>query len=313
MPGVPPTRFAYLGPEGTFAEMALRTLPAAARATLLPQSSVSAAIDAVRDGEADAALVPLENSVEGSVPSTVDALATGDPLLITREILLPVSFDLLVRPGTTGESVATVATHPHAEAQCRTWLRDHLPQAVVVLTTSTAVAAEGVARKEYDAAVAAPIAAERYRLARLSTGIADLPDAVTRFVLLSRPAPPPEPSGRDKTSLVAFISDDRTGALLEVLTEFAVRGISLTRIESRPTKDRMGRYCFTLDCEGHLFDARVGHALTALRRVCADVRYLGSYPRADVVPAKEVPPTMTDAAFADADAWLRRLREGRGE
>ncbi|MBA2554793.1 MAG: prephenate dehydratase [Geodermatophilaceae bacterium] len=311
MPGVPPTRFAYLGPEGTFAEMALRTLPAAARATLLPQSSVAAAIDSVRGGEADAAVVPLENSVEGSVPSTVDELATGDPLLITREILLPVSFALLVRPGTTGDSIGTVATHPHAEAQCRNWLRVHLPLAEVVLTTSTAAAAAGVASRQYDAAVAAPLAAERYRLAALSTGIADRPDAVTRFVLLSRPGPPPEPTGRDKTTLVAFISDDRTGALLEVLTEFAVRGISLTRIESRPTKDRMGRYCFTLDCEGHLFEARVGQALMALRRICADVRYLGSYPRADVVPAKDVPPTTTDAAFADAAAWLARLQEGR--
>jgi len=311
MPGVPPTRFAYLGPEGTFAEMALRTLPAAARATLLPQPSVSAAIDSVRDGEADAAVVPLENSVEGSVPSTVDELATGEPLLITREVLLPVSFALLVRPGTPGEAIATVATHPHAEAQCRKWLREHLPHAEIVLMNSTAQAAAGVARKEYDAAVAAPLAGERYRLAPLSTGIADVPDAVTRFVLLSRPGPPPEPTGRDKTSLVAFIAEDHTGALLEVLTEFAVRGISLTRIESRPTKDRMGQYSFTLDCEGHLLDARVGQALMALRRICADVRYLGSYPRADAVPAKPVSATTTDAAFRDAAAWLTRLHQGR--
>lgn len=311
MPGVPPTRFAYLGPEGTFAEMALRTLPAAARATLLPQTSIAAAIDSVRHGEADAAVVPLENSVEGSVPSTVDELATGEPLLITREILLPVTFALLVRPGTTGEEVATVATHPHAEAQCRRWLREHLPQADIVLTTSTAEAAAGVARREYDAAVAAPVAGERYRLTPMSTGIADVPDAVTRFVLLSRPGPPPEPTGRDKTSLVAFISDDRTGALLEVLTEFAVRGISLTRIESRPTRDRMGQYCFNLDIEGHLGDARVADALMALRRICADVRYLGSYARADVVPVKEVPLTATDEAFADAAAWVARLRDGR--
>lgn len=287
------------------------TLPAAASGILLPQASVVAAIDAVRSGEADAAVVPLENSIEGSVPSTVDELATGEPLLITREILLPVSFALLVRPGTPGTAIATVATHPHAEAQCRRWLREHLPHAEVVLTSSTAQAASGVAHREYDAAVAARLAGQRYRLAELSAGIADVPDAVTRFVLLGRPAPPPEPTGRDKTSLVAFIADDHTGALLEVLTEFAARGISLTRIESRPTKDRMGRYCFTLDCEGHLLDARVGQALMALRRICADVRYLGSYARADAVPVKSVPPNVTDEAFGDAAAWLRRLHEGR--
>lgn len=311
MPGVPPTRFAYLGPEGTFAEAALRTLPAAARGILLPQVSVVAAIDAVRTGDADAAVVPLENSVEGSVASTVDELATGEALLITREILLPVSFSLLVRPGTTGEQVGTVATHPHAEAQCRRWLRSHLPDADVVFTTSTAEAAAGVARGEYDAAVAAPLAGKRHRLTPLSSDIADNADAVTRFVLLSRPGPPPEPSGNDKTSLVAFIADDHTGALLEVLTEFAVRGISLTRIESRPTKERMGQYCFSLDCEGHLADARVSEALMALRRICADVRYLGSYARADPAVPKTVPVTSTDAAFTDAAAWLRRLREGR--
>ncbi len=311
MPGVPPTRFAYLGPVATFAEMALRTLPAAGSGILLPQPSIPAALEAVRSGEADGAVVPLENSVEGSVPSTLDELANGDPLTITRELLLPVTFSLLVRGGTTRAQIGTVATHPHAEAQCRGWLRDHLPDAELVLTNSTAQAAAGVAARQYDAAIAAPVAASHYRLATLSTGIGDVPDAVTRFVLVSRPGPPPEPTGRDKTSLVAFIADDHTGALLAVLTEFAGRGINLTRIESRPTKDRMGRYCFSLDCEGHLLDARVGQALMALRRVCADVRYLGSYPRADDVPVKPVPAAATDAAFDDASAWLARLREGR--
>lgn len=311
MPGVPPTRFAYLGPEGTFAEMAVRTLPAAARAVLLPQPGVPAALDAVRDGEADAAVVPLENSVEGSVPVTLDELASGPPLLLTREILLPVEFALLVRPGTTPEAIRTVASHPHAAAQCRGWLSRHLSGAEVVPTTSTAQAAAGVAASAYDAAVCAPVAAQRYRLASLARDIGDVRDAVTRFVLVSRPGPPPEPTGRDKTSLIVFIADDRTGALLEVLTEFAGRGINLTRIESRPTRDRLGQYSFSLDCEGHLADARVGDALMALRRFCADVRYLGSYPRADDVPAKPVPDAASDASFADAAAWLSRLRDGR--
>lgn len=311
MPGVPPTRFAYLGPAATFAEMALRTLPAAARGILLPQPSVGAALDAVHAGDADAAVVPLENSVEGSVPSTVDALSGGDPLVITREILLPVRFSLLVRAGTSHAGVTTVATHPHAEAQTRGWLRAHLPDAALVLTQSTAQAAAGVADGTYDAAVAAPLAGEHYRLSTLASGIADVPDAITRFVLVGRPGTPPWPTGRDKTTLVAWIPDDHTGALLEVLTEFAVRGISLTRIESRPTRHRMGRYCFTLDCEGHIADERVGHALMALRRLCADVRYLGSYPRADGADPKPVPENAGDPAFADAAAWLARLRDGR--
>lgn len=307
MPGVPPARFAYLGPEGTFTEAALRTLPAAGSGVLLPQPSTVAAIDAVRDGDADAAVVPLENSVEGSVASVLDELARGDPLVITREIFLPVGFSLLARPGTTVEQVRTVATHPHAEAQCRRWLRENLPDARVELTASTAAAAAAVTRGEYDAAVSAPIALRHYRLCELATDVADNPGAVTRFVLLSRPAPPPERTGNDKTSLVAFIREDHTGALLEVLTEFAVRGINLTRIESRPTKERLGRYCFSLDCEGHIADARVGDALAALRRLCADVRYLGSYPRADGEP-QPLPRPVLDEAFADAAGWLERIR-----
>jgi prephenate dehydratase len=308
---VPPTRFAYLGPEGTFAEAALRTLPAAARGTLLPQPTVHAAIDAVRAGAADAAVVPLENSIEGSVASTLDELATGDPLVITREVLLPVTFALLTRPGTALDAVKTVGTHPHAEAQTRRWLREHLPAAEVTLTGSTAGAAVSVAAGQLDAAVAAPIAGTRNRLVALAEDIADNPDAVTRFVLLARPGLPAARTGDDKTTLVAFIRSDHTGALLEVLTEFAVRGINLTRIESRPTGERLGRYCFSIDCQGHVDDARVGDALAALRRICADVRYLGSYPRAEPGDRPVLPPGRDDAAFADAAAWLARLRAGQ--
>jgi prephenate dehydratase len=303
-------RYAYLGPAGTFAEAALRTIPEVSAGVTVPQRTVPAAIAAVRAGEADACVVPLENSVEGSVASTLDELATGEPLQIVREVLLPVTFSLLVRPGTDAAAVKTVATHPHAEAQTRRWLRDHLPAAEVVFTGSTAGAAMAVGEGEFDAAVAAPIAGVHAKLAALAEDIADNPGAITRFVLLTRPGPPPDRTGRDKTSLVAFIRDDHTGALLEVLTEIAVRGVSLTRIESRPTGGLLGEYCFSVDCEGHVADARVGDALAALHRICADVRYLGSYPRAGAADSKPLPPGRDDAAFADAAEWVRRLRTG---
>ena len=309
MPGVPPARFGYLGPAGTFTEAALRTLPAARRADLLPYASVATALDAVRSGEADGAMVPLENSVEGSVASTLDELAGGDLLQITREVLLPVRFALLARPGTGMHEVTTVATHPHAEAQCRRWLRMALPEAAVVLTPSTADAARGVAAGAHDAALSAPVAAGHYGLVALVDDVHDRDDAVTRFVLVSRPGPPPAPTGADRTTLFAYIADDRPGALLELLTEFAVRGVNLTRIESRPTGDRLGRYFFSVDCEGHLVEARVGEALSALRRVCADVRVLGSYPRADGA-ATQLREGTTDADFRSSAAWLARLREG---
>ena len=316
MPGVPPARYAYLGPAGTFAEAAVRTIPAATKGELQPQPSVAAALDAVRSGDADHALVPIENSVEGSVSATLDELAAGTPLMVTREVLLPVSFALMVRAGTTLPDVRRVATHPHAAAQCRRWLATVLPDATVGPALSTAAAAAGLAdgSANHDAAIAAPIAAEHYRLEVLATDIEDNADAVTRFVLVGRPGEPPLPTGHDKTSLVAFISDDHPGALLEVLTELAVRGVNLTRIESRPTGEKLGRYCFSLDCEGHVDDARVGEALSGLRRVCPDVRFLGSYPRADHGPAADSAArdaASKDAVFRDAAAWLGRIRNGK--
>lgn len=301
-------RWAFLGPEGTFAEAALRSVPEAATVRPVPHRTVPAALEAVRRGEVDGAVVPLENSVEGSVPSTLDELTSATPLVIQREIYLPVGFALLVRPGTTQADITTVTTHPHAEAQCRRWLREHLPRAQYASSTSTAAAAAAVAEGTFDAAISAPLAAQRYGLQPLLTDLADNPGAVTRFILVSRPVPPPPPTGDDKTSLVAYIRSNHTGALLEVLTEFAVRGINLTRIESRPTRERIGQYCFSLDCEGHIGDARVGDALAALHRICADVRYLGSYPRADGTASGPVRADASDGAFGDARAWLAAVR-----
>ncbi|HJQ41445.1 MAG TPA: prephenate dehydratase [Jatrophihabitantaceae bacterium] len=302
------TVLAFLGPEGTFAHAALRLLPGADKATPLPLASVTLAIDAVRAGEADGALVPLENSVEGAVPATLDELASGDPLIIADEVYLRVEFDLMARPGTTTADIRTVATHPHAEAQVRRWLIANLPTATVELVGSTAGAAQAVAAGEYDAAVGTAVAGELYGLETLASDIADNAGAVTRFVLLTRPAPPPPASGNDRTSLVAYLRADHSGALLEILMEFAVRSVNLTRIESRPTKGRIGQYCFSIDCEGHITDERVGDAIAALHRVCADVRYLGSYPRREGV-LDATPPGRSDGEFIEARSWLAKVRE----
>ncbi|MBM7491566.1 prephenate dehydratase [Micromonospora luteifusca] len=315
MPGTPPTRFVYLGPEGTFSEQALRSVPAAERGALTPARSVGEALDSVRVGDADAALVPLENSIGGAVGVTLDEMAEGDPLVITREVILPVEFVLGARPDTALTSIRTVAAHPQASTQCRGWLRDHLPDAVVVDVLSNGAAAAGAGSGEYDAAICAPIGAARHRLATLAEKIADHPDAVTRFVLVSRPGPPPPSTGDDLTSLAVYIAHDRVGALLSVLMELAVRGVNLTRIESRPTGEALGRYVFFLDCTGHVADVRLGEALQGLRRVCADVRFLGSYPRhrwAEAAGERPVPAPagLSDADYVDAAAWLARLRTG---
>jgi len=311
VPGVPPARYAYLGPEGTFTEQALRSLPAAAKADLQPCATVTLALDAVRGGEADGAVVPIENSVEGSVPVTLDELATGEPLMITREMTVPIAFSLLARHGVRLDDVRRVATHPHAAAQTRRWCALHLPRAQVLHTSSTAHAAAVLTGTDpaWDAAISAPVAADHYRLSTLATGIGDNAGALTRFVLVSRPGPPPPPTGRDKTSIVAFMREDHPGALLEILEQLTVRGVNMTRIESRPTGAALGNYCFSLDVEGHVEDARVGEALVGLRRVCADVRFLGSYERHDGV-APVIRPGTSDGEFADATAWLARLRDG---
>lgn len=315
MPGTPPTHFVYLGPEGTFAEQALRTISAAQRGRRTPARSVPEALDAVRSGEADAALVPLENSIGGAVPVTLDELLDGDPLVITREVVLPVEFVLAAPAGRGLHEIRTLAAHPQASTQCRRWLREHLPDAEVVDVLSNAAAAAAVAAGEQDGTVCAPISASQHRLAVLADKIADHDDAVTRFVLLTRPGPPPLPTGDDVTSLAVYIAHDRVGALLSVLMELAVRGVNLSRIESRPTGEALGRYAFFLDCTGHVADDRMGEALRGLRRVCAEVRFLGSYPRhqwtaqaAD--PAAGADRGRPDAEYADASAWLNQLRSG---
>jgi prephenate dehydratase len=262
----------------------------------------------VRAGEADAALVPLENSVEGAVPATLDELANGAPLIIAEETYLAVTFELMARPGTSLADIGSVATHPHAEAQVRHWLIKNLPDAEVSLVGSTAGAAQAVAAGQYDAAVGAAVAGELYGLGVVAHDIADNAGAVTRFVVLSRPAPPATRTGNDRTTLVAYLRDNHSGALLEILEEFATRGINLTRIESRPTKGRIGQYCFSIDCEGHIEDERVGDAIAALHRVCGDVRYLGSYPRGDGAQGP-VPAGRTDPEFNEARAWLARVRQ----
>jgi prephenate dehydratase len=303
-------RYAYLGPEGTFTEAALAAFDASALTDAAPYPTIQAALDAVRAGKADRAIVPIENSVEGGVTATLDDLATGPDLAIVAELLLPVTFALLTREETQLAGVKSVGGHPQAQPQCRKWLAAHLPDAEWRAASSNAEAARQVAEGNIDAALAGAFAADRYGLAVLAADVNDVPNAVTRFVVLGRPGPLPRRTGADRTSLVAFLREDHAGALMELLTEFAVRGVNLTRIESRPTGDRLGQYCFSIDCEGHIDDARVGEALMGLRRVCAGVKFLGSYPRQDGSPT-QVRPGTSDGEFAKAAAWLARLRYGR--
>jgi prephenate dehydratase len=304
-------RIAYFGPQGTFSEQAAQALAEpSAGAELIATPTVPQALAAVRQGAADAACVPVENSVEGAVSATMDSLAVDEPLVATAEAVLPIRFSVLARPGLTLADVATVASHPHALAQVQGWLDTHLPHATAVAATSTAAAAVGVTKGEHDAAVTAPVAASHYPLEVLATDIADVSDAMTRFLMLSRPGRLPAPTGADRTSVIVIADAQRTGVLAQILTELALRDINLSRIESRPQKGRLGQYRFYLDFDGHVAEQRVGDALAALHRRCQEVRFLGSYPKAEGA-ASVVHPGNTDADYAAASAWLAGLRRER--
>ena len=269
-------RFAYLGPVGTFTEAALKKITCDSD-ILIPYANVTAALNAVRAGDAQFALVPIENSVEGVVARTLDELATGDPLTIAGEVTLPVSFALMAKPGTT--NIVRIGTHPHAESQCRAYIAKNYPHAEIVPTNSTSAAAELVGKGELDAAIASTAAAAHFGLEILAENIGDNTGAVTRFISAQKPGWIPEPTGHDRTSMAIFIDIDHAGALLEILQVFAKNSVNLTFIQSRPTGRELGHYHFIIDVEGHINDPAVGDSVAELREICDDIRFLGSYPR----------------------------------
>ena len=300
-----PGSVAYLGPEGTFTQQAAQTVAGAAPQIPLP--TIEDVVAAVRGGEVALGVVPIENSIEGSVNATTDTLAFADAgVFVRRELTLPIRMALLGAVGTTLESVREVRSQSVALAQCREWLAEHLPAAELVAVTSTSEAARQVAGAERGVvALGGAPAGRRYGLEVLVENVVDRPSSTTRFVVLGSRMPPP--TGADKTSLVVFFGEDRPGLLLRILEEFALRGINLVKIESRPTKERLGEYCILIDCDGHPVDARVGEALRGVHRHAAQVRVLGAYPRADGVPVR-TPSTDSEHAYHDAAQWYAGLR-----
>lgn len=307
--------YTYLGPAGTFTESALLQVPGAREATRIPATNVNTALEMVRRGKADAAMVPIENSVEGGVSATLDAIATGDPLQILCEVLVPITFVLTARAGveSLGE-IRTVSTHGHAWAQCRGWAEANIPKAEFIPASSTAAGALGLLdpATTHDAAISSPLVAAEKNLHILAGPVEDNKGAVTRFVLVGRPGTIPEPTGNDKTTVILPLAEDRPGALMEILEQFVVRGVNLSRIESRPTGEGLGHYFFSIDVQGHLAQARIADALTGLHRVCPDLRFLGSYPAAEGL-ATTVDDHTSDTAFARANAWVSELQGHLGE
>ncbi len=299
-------RIAYFGPSGTFTEMALGKLEAdgafGAPVERVSASSPPATLELVRSGEADGAVVPIENSVQGSVPPTLDALAIGDRLQILAETELDVAFTIVARPGTAMADVRTIRAYPHAAAQVQQWIAATMPDAQVEFASSNAGAAEDVAAGLADAAVSTGLAGRRHGLDVLADGVADVENARTRFVYVTRPCPPPAPTGADRTAVV-LTPANRPGTLVSALAEFSTRDIDLTFIESRPLRTHLGTYRFYIDCVGHIDDVAVADALRVLHSR-TDVRFLGSWPSAHVAAGG---PRPTDDRGRD---WLDALRRG---
>jgi prephenate dehydratase len=301
--------YSYLGPIGTFTELALAQVAEAKGARLNAVAHVQEAIDDVLTGRSIRAVIPVENSVEGGVSATLDALAATENIRIYGEYLVPVTFDLVARPGTALKDVHIVATHPVAYAQTRTWLNKNLNKHAHLPATSTAAAAaELLDNDNADAAIAAPTITNHYKLKVLAKNIGDNKNAQTRFLQIGLAGKQsPAATGSDKTSVIVELPTDRPGALLEMLEQFATRGVNLSRIESRPIGDRLGRYRFNIDVEGHVTDSAVAEALKGLHRFSPKIIYLGSYPRADKKKSVHEG-NNSNTEFSAAEAWLKSLK-----
>lgn len=306
--------YSYLGPAGTFTEAALEQVPEARGHDWKAVHNVGEALADVLEGRSHAAMIAIENSVEGGVSTTLDALATLPGLRIIGEYLVKVNFVLVGRPGVRLEDVGVIAAHPVAYAQCHSWLGEHLPRHAHVPAASNVASILGVldGSSPAQAAIAAPGIVQHHDVEVLAEQIGDNDNAVTRFVLVSKPAPPSEPTGADKTSLIVELPDDRPGALLDMLEQFSTRGINLSLLQSRPVGDALGRYRFVVDADGHAYDERMADALLGIRRFSPRVVFLGSYPRADrrIV---QYPDRYADDVFVEARDWLRALLHGEPE
>jgi prephenate dehydratase len=277
-------RLGYLGPAGTFSEEAARTAPDAEQAELVGLATVRDTILAVHDGDVDRAIVPIENSLEGPIAITLDTLADdGNDIAIVGELVLPITHCLIAQAPIDPAAIERVLSHPQALGQCARFLREQLPAAELVPTSSTAEAARLAVEHGTWAAISTLRAADIYDAQVIRSAVEDEPGNATRFVWLARrgDAEPPAPDAPAKTSLSFWgPGDDSPGWLVRCLSEFAFRGVNLTKIESRPLRARLGHYRFFVDCQGAAGDDAVAQAVEGLRRHCEQVRVLGTYPAA---------------------------------
>jgi prephenate dehydratase len=303
----PATTVAYLGPPATFTQEALLTQTDLAGADLRSLPTITDVLEAVARGDVDLGFVPIENGIEGTVSATIDGLIFDVDLHIQREVVLDIHLHLMARPGTALADIVKVSSYPHALAQCQKFLAGTVPGAEQVAANSTADAARVLGGSDSldSAAIAPRLAAETYGLVILSEDVEDHTDNQTRFVVVAR-GRVPRATGHDKTSIVCFQRADHPGSLHGILGQFSARNINLTKLESRPTKQGLGDYCFVIDLSGHVADEIIADCLRDLHAGLAGMKFLGSYPAAGAQSAAVR--QQADAAWQAADDWLRGVR-----
>ena len=312
----PQATIGFLGPRGTFTEEALRSDPGLAGAELRPMRSFVHVFEAVTSGQVDYGFLAIENSIEGTVSITMDQLVFEQQLIIVGEVVLPVTQNLVGPPGLALGDIRRVVSFPHATGQCRGWLASHLPDVDEVAATSTAEAVRQVGEAlsgggpfadGHTAAIGTALAASLYGLVVLAPEIEDHRDNSTRFVLVARPDKGiPAPTGHDKTSVVCFQDADRPGSLHGILGQFSARDLNLVKLESRPTKQGLGDYCFIIDFEGHVADEVVADCLRDLHAGLRELKFLGSYPAAGAHGAGVR--QAASEAWRAADQWIAGIR-----
>lgn len=295
-------RVGYLGPEGSFSHEAASTLEDVEG---IACGSIPEVLAGVSDGSLDLGLVPLENAIEGTVSATIDGLVFDNDLVIEREIVLPIHLHLLARSGVSPSSVTKVLSYVHALEQCRGYVAT-LPLATTEQTTSTSQAAREVAESnEPWAAVGSLVAARLFGLEAIASDIEDHRGNATRFILVGREVIA-SPTGNDRTSIVCFQDADRPGSLYAILGRFAARDINLTKLESRPTKQGLGDYCFVMEFEGHVADDVVADCLADLQAHLTRVKFLGSYPVTG--EGAQVRREQVGEARKSAGEWIESIR-----
>lgn len=305
-------RVGFLGPFGTFTEQGLRTQPDLAGGELLAFRTVPDVLDAVSAGDLDFGFVPIENSIEGVVNFTLDALAFDHDLLIVREVVLDIHLCLAARPGVAIDDIKEVLSIPVAMAQCHRFLRERLPEADIRNADSTAGAAQVVSEdpSPHMAAIAPRVAADLYGLEVLADEIEDHDGNQTRFVVVARGGVP-APTGHDRTAIVVYQRADEPGSLISILQEFAARRLNLSNLISRPTKrGGLGDYCFIIFADGHIADDLLADALRALHAKQGQVKFFGSWARADDLAHDTR--SHADERWRAADDWITTLRDGIG-